>query len=107
MEMYCLLYLAEEILKIKIFPHLCWDLNPRPPAREVSALTTILSRQVRLKGVKVCAQQSLSNYLPDGIFALNFANLEKSNKWFQTAGSTYKDLDIFEVFGNKFSRQVN
>ena len=38
---------------IKKIPYLCWDLKPRRLAYETSALTTVLTRQVRVKGVKV------------------------------------------------------
>ena len=46
-------HFAEDFFyEIKKLLHLCWDLNPRLPAYEASALTTILTLQVRLKGVK-------------------------------------------------------
>ena len=49
-----------------MFPHLRGDLNPKPPADEASALTIILTLQVIIKGVKVCAEQNMSNHLPGG-----------------------------------------
>ena len=53
-------------LTIKKFSELCWDLNPRPLVYEASAFTTTITWQVKVKGVKVCAQQSMSNHLPVG-----------------------------------------
>ena len=44
----------------------CLDLNPQPLDHEASVLTKTLSLQVRLKGVKVCAQQRMSNHLRGG-----------------------------------------
>ena len=65
--------LQKKVLKIKIFPQLCWDLNPKLSTHEVSALTTILTLQVTVKGVKVCAQHV---HLPGGscIDVLQFGN---------------------------------
>ena len=48
------------------FPHLYWVLNPQPLAYETSAITIIQILQVIVKGVKVCAQQSMFKHLPGG-----------------------------------------
>ena len=60
-----------------IFPHLCWDLNPQTLDDEASVLAIILSLQVRLKGIKVCAKhvQSFARWQ----FVLNFVNLENKS----------------------------
>ena len=50
--------------------------EPQPLDHEASVLTIILSLQVRLKGVKVCAQQSIPIICKVAI-CTEFANLEK------------------------------
>ena len=40
--------------------------EPQPLHHEASVLTIILNLQVKLKGVKVCAQQSMSTNLQGG-----------------------------------------
>ena len=67
--------LAEEFFKLKKLPHPCWELNPRPPAYEATAFTIILTWQMRVNGIKVCAEQIMPNQL---LLAENSANLEKS-----------------------------
>ena len=52
-------------------------MNPQPLEHEANVLTITLSLQVRLKDVKVCAQQSMSNHLQGGSLEQNFTNMEK------------------------------
>ena len=61
-EIYNQLAFSEEIFKIPP----CWDLNLRPQAYEDNALTIIMTLQVAVKGVQVCAQQSMPSHLPAG-----------------------------------------
>ena len=49
---------------VKIFP--IRELNLKHPAYQVSMLSTTLNRPLRVTGVNVCAQQSVSNYLQVG-----------------------------------------
>ena len=67
--------LQSNFYNLKIPPPLL-GFEPKLLGYKASALTSILTLQVRLKGIKVCAQQSMSSRKVT--FALNFANLETS-----------------------------
>ena len=60
--------------QIKNIPHLCWDLNSRPPAFEASLLTIILTLQV--KGASSLCSTKHVQLIAKRQLATNFANLE-------------------------------